>query len=277
MGEPRVSACSPWASLDDVTRLRGAAAAATPGLADLLAVATDLLYEATGGRWPGSCEDTVRPCGRWTGSAFGPAYHGTVLDGAFALGWAQDWQRSWGGCACNMPLSRQCSCVGLSQVTLGGEPLTSVVEVLIDGQVIPPAWYTVHDNRWLVGLRKDDGTLLRFPCCQDLSKPTTEVDTWQVTFTYGTLPPSDGVLACVDLALELAKGSAGGDCALPPRVTSMIRQGVQVALIDPLAIVASGGFGVYSVDLFVGRYPKHRPATIHVPGRPRVVRDTGAS
>jgi len=266
MSAPCQSACSPWAKIADVTRLRPSASPDAP-LEDLLTVATDLLYEATGGRWPGSCEDTVRPCGRSeTGS---PVWHGTVLD---VPGWT--WRRSWGVCNCNQHPG-DCGCPTLSQVTLGGEPLTSIVEVLIDGQVIPPAWYTVHDNRWLVGLRKDDGTLLRFGCCQDLSKPTTEVDTWQVTFTYGTLPPSDGVLACVDLALELAKGSAGGDCALPPRVTSMIRQGVQVALIDPLAIVASGGFGVYSVDLFVGRYPKQRPATIHVPGRPRVVRDTG--
>lgn len=272
MTAPCASACTPWASADDVARLRGATAAATSTLPDLLAVATDLLYEATGRRWSGSCEDTVRPCGRADGLGLRPAWHGTVLDIA---GWG--WQPSWGTCGCNQPLTRECGCRGLSQVTLGGEPVTSIVELLIDGDVVPSAWYTVHDNRWLVGSRKDDGTLLRLPCCNDLSRPASEPDTWQVTFTYGILPPSDGVLACVDLALELAKASAGGDCALPPRVTSMVRQGVQVALIDPLAIVAAGGFGVYSVDLFVGRYPKHRPATVHIPGRSGgVVRDTGA-
>lgn len=269
MAEPRTSTCTPWASTDDVERLRGAVAVATPALPDLLVVATDLLYEATGRRWPGICEDTVRPCGRAAGTT-GPAWHGTVLD---SPGWS--WQTSWGVCGCNQP--RQCSCVALSMVTLGTEPVTAVSEVLIDGQIVPPEWYTVHDYHWLVGLRKDDGTLLTFKCCQDLSKPPTAPDTWQVKFAYGTPPPQDGVLACVDLALELAKASAGGDCALPPRVTSMVRQGVQVALIDPLAIVAAGGFGVYSVDLFVGRYPKYRPATIHIPGRSGgVVRDTGA-
>lgn len=278
MTAPCPSLCTPWATTDDVTRLRGTT---TPDVTEFLLPASDLLFEASRRLFPGSCQDTVRPCARRSVADVRPAWHGTVLDGlpGSNFGWGGlGWQQSWGVCLCNMPLSRQCGCSGLSEITLGGEPATSIVEVLIDGEVLDPAKYTVHDNRWLVRVRDPDGTWHAWPCCQDMTKPSTEPGTWQVTFTYGTPPPSDGVLACVDLALELARLNSEGDCALPPRITSMIRQGVQVALLDPLAVVAAGGTGVYSVDLFLQPYRKRtRPATVHVPAwRNPVSRDTGA-
>lgn len=271
MTTPRQSTCAPWATADDAERLRGTAAAATPGLDDLLSVATDLLYEATGRRWPGSCEDVVRPCAAAADGGF--AWHGSRIVSADT----GNWNPSWGVCGCQQPRSRACGCAGISQITLGGEPVTEITEVLVDGDVLDPARYTIDDDRWLVRLGDTDGTRATWPCCQDLTLPPTEPGTWQAAYTYGAAPPEAGVLACVDLALEVAKATASGDCALPPRITSMVRQGVQVALIDPLAVVAAGGFGVYTVDLFIARFPKTRPATVLVPGRGnRLRRRTGS-
>ena len=95
-----------------------------------------------------------------------------------------------------------------------------------------------------------------------------EDGTFEVTFVYGTPPPPAGREAAADLACELLKGWTGGECNLPRRLTSITRQGVTMALLDPFQFLNEGKVGVYTVDLFLKTYNPgglHRRAAVMSP------------
>lgn len=74
----------------------------------------------------------------------------------------------------------------------------------------------------------------------------------EVTYAYGTYPPTMGKMAARQLAIELAKLWAGDDdCALPQRVTSVARQGVTFTVLDPQDFIDDLRTGIYSIDLFL--------------------------
>ena len=125
----------------------------------------------------------------------------------------------------------------------------TVDQVLIDGAAIAAAAYRLDHNRWLV--RVDDDT---WPCCQDLTEPTTETGTWSVTITYGRPIPQSLKNAAATLACELVKAHVGVDCALPARVQTLTRQGVTMALLDPQEFLAGGRTGLYEVDLAIAAF-----------------------
>jgi len=76
----------------------------------------------------------------------------------------------------------------------------------------------------------------------------------EVTYTYGSPPPTAGRAAARILALELVKLYEGDDtCALPQRVTSVARQGVSYTVLTPRArriIGASPAFELSAYDLY---------------------------
>jgi hypothetical protein len=74
----------------------------------------------------------------------------------------------------------------------------------------------------------------------------------EITYTYGTPPPSAGRAAARLFALELIKYYEGDDtCALPQRVTSVNRQGVSYTVLDQQDFIESGRTGIYTIDLFL--------------------------
>lgn len=74
----------------------------------------------------------------------------------------------------------------------------------------------------------------------------------EVTYTYGTPPPSSGRAAAKILATELVKLYEGDDtCALPQRVTSVSRQGVNYTVLDSQDFIEEMRTGLYAVDLFL--------------------------
>jgi hypothetical protein len=74
----------------------------------------------------------------------------------------------------------------------------------------------------------------------------------EITYTYGTEPPTAGRNAARMLALELVKLYEGDDtCALPQRVTSVSRQGVSYTILDQQDFIDQGKTGLYAVDLFL--------------------------
>jgi len=74
----------------------------------------------------------------------------------------------------------------------------------------------------------------------------------EVTYTYGTVPPTAGRMAARTLAIEFAKlWSDDETCALPQRVTSISRQGVSYTLLDSQDFIQEIRTGVYAVDLFL--------------------------
>jgi hypothetical protein len=226
---PRSGPCAAWATADDVDICGDRYADLDPYvLEDALDDATGLLWRKTGKRWPGVCSATVRPpCGTvWTGynAPVWAQHDHFYLDGDYGV---------FCGCSCDRPFNRSCDCGGPSQITLGRSPIVSITEVLVDGDVLDPSGYRVDDWRYLVRLPDADGTPRSWPCTNNLSLATSEEGTWAVTFTYGRLPPGEGVRAAARLAGELALDRCGAECDLPPEVTRASREGIDFAFVTP--------------------------------------------
>ena len=159
-------------------------------------------------------------------------------------------------CLCRCGTGPGCGCRGRSAVAMPRTPVVDVVEVLVDGEALTGGWGSIVDDRWLV--RTPPG---RWPAGQDVSRPSTEPGTWQVTYQYGTAVPAAGVIAAEVLACELVKGWAGADdCQLPRRVVSMTAEGtsVQFDQIDAQGFFAEGRLGLYEVDAFLATFNPHR-------------------
>lgn len=198
-------------------------AAAEADLEDVIEAASQILYALTGRQFSGACERVIRPCNT--------------------------------ECVCGCGHENYSGCSGCCppRILLGDGPVTEVTEVLIDGDVIPSAEYEIQNGRWLVRLADADGNNESWPCRQRLDLATTEDDTFQVSFTEGRLPETMGILAVRELACQLAIACnlAAGECKLPERVTSITRQGVSMALLDPQDFLEEGRTGLYLVDLFI--------------------------
>lgn len=271
MTAPYQGACSPWADLIDLAEC--CSSAADDALKErALTVATDVLFEKTGRRFPGNCEKTVRPCAQTRGEQlpFIPPTDASVNYGTLITG------ASWyGACSCNR--SQRCGCTRLSEIRLA-DVVSEVTQVRVDGVILDPSLYRVDDWKMLVRLPDADGTNAGWPCCQRLELDATENETFEVTFTHGALPPAPLVQAAMELACQIVLGCEGSDeCKLPQRVTSVTRQGVSFTLLDPQTFLTQGRTGLYSVDLAIATYnPKgiQRRASAISPDVPRPWRRT---
>lgn len=252
MAEAPTSTCAPWSDPSDTDC---GPCATYDGVDEALLLAkhqqaSDILFHLTGRRWPGICTDTILP-----------------------------------------PCSERCGCrarCGVSAVRLPGYPVVSVTEVQIDGDVIDPARYTVHDRRWLVYLPADGVERRAWPTTNDLDAPLGDEGTWAITYEFGQAPPPGGVAASAELACQLALActnteEAQAACQLPDGTSSYSRQGVTVTVQDVGSVFKDGVTGLRSVDLWLAsvRYgDRHRRATATIigPGRRsrRAVRNTGA-
>lgn len=214
-----VELCAAWATEDDACCEE---AAANPTVyADMLVVASYLLFVDTGSKWPGVCNEIVRPCARSASGFNAPVWHGSAVSFGPLGSWG--WQASWGSCGCGG--ARACSCSGPSEVTLGGFPIVSVNSVLVDGIQLDPAEYAVHDDGWLVRLPNLGETTPRtWPCCQRVDLPFSAEHTWAVDVTHGAAPPLAGVVAAAALACDFTLACVPGACSIPDRVASMARE-----------------------------------------------------
>lgn len=202
MKAPCQNACSAWVDADDLPCLT----IAEDVRAEAVAVATDILFERSGRKYAGSCQDTVR-----------------VLRQSCACGWPP--------CTCGHD--------GFHRVTLGGYPVTSIIEVRIAGEVLDAALYEIDDFTFLKRKADPDGRKPSWPFSEEID----------VTFTYGVLPASDGIRAAKALACEFAKlwGGDEDNCKLPPRTRSIARQGVGISFEEVLEL----DLGLPEVELFL--------------------------
>lgn len=214
-------------------------------------MATTLLWNWTGQIY-GVCTTVLRPC-RQDCNQVGSTFWGR---GPYSPGYAMDHSLfRCGTCGGNT-----CSCTWTPTVVLPG-PLLGVTEVLIDGLPLPSTAYRLEGNQLIRVDGKD------WPRCQDLTRPATEPDTWQITYTHGTEPPTAGQVAAGVLSIEMWKASCNDNtCQLPRRVQTVTRQGVTVALLDSFSDAAEGRTGIWVVDswvLSVTRAP--RRSRVHSP------------
>lgn len=226
MGAP----CEPWELNDACTR--GLDPVTVPLDAYVVGVATELLWRGTAGIY-GLCEVTARPCGRRCSDNAGFTYW-PVLTGA------GEWINITCGCA-----DQACGCCSVSDIPLEG-PVDSIVEVLIDGVVVAPAAYRLDNGYRLTKVSGDP-----WPMCQDLSKPGTEVGTFQIRYMRGVPVPVAGQYALAALAAELKLACLDEDCRLPARVREISRQGVTMQLVNDVDFLKSGLYGLPEVDMWL--------------------------
>jgi len=212
-------------------------------------VASELLFELSGGKFSGLCGPiTVRPC-RDNCSCWG----GQRLDYVEAGGWCWLWGASeWSHGASS------CGCGCLSQVKLAGYPVQGVSQVKIDGEVVPPSEYRLYQKRYLTRMNGEF-----WPACQDLSLEDDQPGTFSISYWYGRTPSALAEAAAAALAcniFRLCASEGAGDCALPTGVTRLTRQGVTM---DKSATIAwfygqqgDKGWrtGIQIVDNFLNAY-----------------------
>lgn len=247
--------CTAWATVDAAQDLPAGRDLEPDLLAANLTVASELLYALSGRQFPGQCSDTVRPARRdlltnvptwWN---FAGYWRQFPTDDFYA--------------------HRE------NAISLGAYPIRDVTQVLVDGVALDPtADYRLDERRWLVKL--DGGS---WPMWQDLYLPSTEPNTFEVSFFWGEDPPVGGVEACKELAVEFTLAQQDRAASnVPQRVLNMVSQGATYTLLDPMTFLNEGGTGLYRVDLWLHSMNpdrlKRRPRVYNV-DRMRPVRRLG--
>jgi hypothetical protein len=223
--------------------------------ADAVAFATEVVW-ALSGRQFGLCEVTLRPCRQdcatypWPNSGLSGQWsewpgHGWL---SVALVGGQWFNVVCGRC------THGCSCTAVSEVRLPA-PVHRIVEVRVDGDVLPTGSYRLDDARTLV--RTDGG---EWPRCNDLNLEDTEDGTWSVTAEYGREVPDSGRWAVGELACQLIRARNGEDCLLPANVTQLVRQGVTIQFPNVVDLLRENMTSLYLVNLFIATYNPHRLA-----------------
>lgn len=254
---PTPGPCTTWINGDDVADCcDGEVGSNTFEYEDVASMASYLLFELTARQFPGICERTERPCrsgcGCW--DSVGGLLVGTTCD-----------------------QNRRCGCSTESYLELPGWPIRQILEVKIDGDVVAANEYRLESNKRLLRLADPGPPITRqsWPGCQDLTLEDDQEGTFSVRYSYGVDPPPLGRRAAAQLACELWKACPGnaGECALPNKVTRIVRQGVTMEKIVPLAeLLRTGATGLQLVDTFIAAANPHgirrRPA-VWSPDRPR--------
>ena len=153
-----------------------------------------------------------------------------------------------------------------SRVRLRGRKVVKIHTLRdLDGNIIEPSKYYLSEHSTIFGVAGSGWS-------------PSQVE---VTYTYGSPPPSAGRAAARVLATELVKLYEGDDtCALPQRVTSISRQGVSYTLLDSQDFIDELRTGIYAIDLFLktANPDKARARSrVFSPDQPRARRITGAS
>lgn len=210
--------------------------------------ASQMLWGLTGRQF-GCCTVSIRPCRACRDECCVP---GTGWGGISGYPWYPVHQAdgTWTNVSC--PCQDECSCVNLCEIPLPS-PVCSVDEVLIDGVEVDSATYRVDEFRKLVRLGADC-----WPTCNDLTKPTTEEGTWEVTVTYGRPVPELVKRAASEFACELIKDCVNRPCKLPRNVTAVTRQGITEVFPDPYQFLTNGYTGLFLTDLAIRTYNPNR-------------------
>ena len=130
-------------------------------------------------------------------------------------------------------------------------PIVEIVEVMIDGEIIDPSYYTIINGRWFTALEASSGVdapLVPWPY-QNMRKVSGD-GVWSVTVQHGSPVPAPLRMAAAELACQLLQRMLGRDCDLPDNATSISRQGVTVSLQARM----EGKIGLPTVDSVVELY-----------------------
>lgn len=226
--------CQPWCDANDIWIACGSPTVTIGEGSDEEIICVDmtpyaqmgswLLWELSGRLHSGRCVRTVRPCGE-AGCGFQVLSRGYVVP---PVDWAvSGW--GWSGWGWQWDHNSGCGCVPLDRINLAGYPVREILEVKIDGQVVPQTnnW-RLDKRRFLTRMADADGNPQHWPACQRMDEDDTEVGTFSVTYAYGQDAPLLGSLAAAQIGCEIYRGRNGEDCALPSGTVRVTRQGITI-------------------------------------------------
>jgi hypothetical protein len=203
-------------------------------------MASTVLWGLTGRQY-GTCPVTVRPA---QDQFFDPAYRDYVVRPGQQPGSAGPYLFAgvWRNCGCGS----SCCCQAECAVVLDG-PVAAINEVLVSGLVVPSSSYRVDIKQGAYLLVRLDGTC--WPTCQSFQAAEDAAGAFAVTYERGRAVPEALAIATAIMACEYATFLSTGECGLPPKMTTMTRQGVQIEVEPPAP--ADGLTGITQVDAVV--------------------------
>jgi hypothetical protein len=276
--------CTPWCDANDIWISCGSPTVTVGTGSDEEIVCVDmapyaqmaswLLWELSGRLHSGRCIRTVRPCGD-NSCGFQVLSRGYVV-------WPSDWYFGYSGYGWNgwnwmYDHNAGCGCIPLDRIDLAGYPVREILEVKIDGVVVPAQdnW-RLDKRRFLTRMADADGNPQYWPACQRLDEDDTEVGTFAVTYAYGQDPPLLGQMAAAQIGCEIYRDRIGEECKLPAGTVRVTRQGVTIDKLATLSWFRSStsgwktGLGV--VDAFlnaINPYGLTRRPVMMAPGQRR--------
>ncbi len=221
-------------------------------------VASEYLWAMTGRRLGPSCRVTVRPCRKRCADDYG------IFSGRFLN---QGQYQSTGGYIPYMRDGRMynatlCGCVSdchcgpeLCQVDLPG-PVYDIVEVSVDGAVVPSDTYSVYDGRYLTRVQNGPAAPegLCWPTCQDMTRSLAMENTFGVTYRTGLNLSGMATMAVTELTAHFIRGCNGGcgcGAGTQQNLQRVSRQGVDLEFLDVSQVLSEGKTGIPLVDQFV--------------------------
>ena len=267
---PRTGPCSPWVTGADVAALisiqrvvaevnANAVKANLPGLseeqvaiicAEAATAASEILYSLSGRVFTGACGPvTIRPVARPENADT----RGWVFAGGG--GWGYGWGASATGNLGLPPVMALYAEDFGPYIELYDYPVNEIIQVKIDGVVIPPDQYELRENKWLIRMLPTPDTIPAqrwgWPTSQQQWLPDTQLQTFSITYTYGQDPGAGGRLACRVLAESIAMPLFGNANRYPERVTTINRQGVTAQIASVVDVMRDGRTGILDVDRWV--------------------------
>ena len=269
---PRTGACSPWIDGQVVRESPEIKAAifnaknqtrnTTPSapqlddeMIDLICAqaadtATTILYQKSAKQFTGNCGPvTIRPVFRPTNADT----RGWVFAGGG--GWGYGWGASAMGNLGMPPVLALYAEYDGAVIEMYDYPINEILQVKIDGVIIPSDEYQLLSNKWLLRMRLDSSFVPTqrwgWPTSQIPDLPDTQQGTFSITYMYGQDCGEGGRAAATALAAQLAIPYFGGPSQFPVRTTSITRQGVTAQIASVVDVLKTGGTGVYVADMWL--------------------------
>lgn len=199
------------------------------------ALAIGIMWAATARRY-GQCTVVVQPCHKPALLREYQTYPVTMPDYGAAYVRSGNWYNSCTG---------QEDCCSGCEVDLEGPTSTAgITEILINGIPLPDSAYIVQNSNILVRI---DGEC--WPTCVNYSQQNPPA--FQVEYLKGEPIPLRVQTAAERLACEFAKNCVGTACALPRRLRSLSRQGVEVTVEELSTKPGEIRTGIPEVDMII--------------------------
>jgi len=182
-----------------------------------------------------------------------------IITGGKVSGRCQDVVRPCGGSPCGCSRQLSCGCSPIDRITLAG-PNPYIDEILIDGD--PFTEFALVDSNQLI---RTDG--LNWPGGQNLATLSTEVGTFEITYTHGLEVPQLAKDAVSEIVCSFIQSGPQDTRKPHPNTRSMSIAGVSITLDQMAAEIKRRAFMMpYVIRLLTVYAPNGpTPAIVYSP------------